>query len=113
MKLLKGLSYAMALVTFISFESAQPAAAQNNSLAAATCQSMLSLSIPDTQVTSATVVAQTTTLPAHCRVVGLTHGEAGSNVGVEVRLPDSWNGKLLFTTRQGYLGAFPALSNAV
>ena len=39
------------------------------------CQSMLSLSIPETQLASATVVAETATFPAHCRVVGVTHGE--------------------------------------
>lgn len=77
------------------------------------CQSMLSLSIPETELASATVVAETATFPAHCRVVGVTHGEPGSNVGVEVRLPEIWNGKLLFTTRQGYIGAFPPVGNAV
>jgi feruloyl esterase len=79
---------------------------------ATTCEAMLSVSIPHTELISAGSVAQTATVPAHCRVTAVTHGEPGSNVGVEVRLPDVWNGKLLFTTRQGYMGAFPAVSNA-
>jgi feruloyl esterase len=73
---------------------------------------MLSVSIPDTELTSATVEAQTPTVPTHCRVVGVTHGGPGSNVGLEVRLPDEWNGKLLFTTRQGYMGSLPPVTNA-
>jgi len=76
-----------------------------------TCDAVLSLSIADTELTSATVVPQVSTLPAHCRVVGVTHGEPGSNVTVEVRLPDDWNGKLFFTTRQGYMGSLPPLTN--
>jgi feruloyl esterase len=56
-------------------------------------------------------VAPTFTLPGHCRVLGVTHGEPGSNVTVEVRLPDDWNGKLLFTTRQGYMGSLPPVTN--
>ncbi len=75
------------------------------------CEALLSLNIPNTELTSATVVAQTATLPAHCRVAGVTHGEPGSNVGVEVRLPGDWNGKLLFTTKQGYLGSLAPVTN--
>jgi Tannase and feruloyl esterase len=78
-----------------------------------TCDGMLLLSIPNTEIAAATMIAAASGLPAHCRVVGVTHGEAGSNVGVEVRLPDGWNGKLLFTTRQGFLGSFAPVGNAV
>jgi hypothetical protein len=85
----------------------------DSAVSTTTCEEMLSLNIPDTELTSATVVAQTATLPAHCRVLGVTHGEPGSNVTFEVRLPDGWNGKLLFTTRQGYMGSLPPVSNAV
>ena len=76
-----------------------------------TCDAMLALSIPDTELTSATVVPQTATIPAHCRIVSVTHGEPGSNVIVEVRLPDDWNGKLLFTTRLAFIGSLPAVTN--
>jgi feruloyl esterase len=74
---------------------------------------MLSLSIRNTEILSATVVAGTGPLPAHCRVVGVTHGEPGSNVGFDVRLPVSWNGKLLMTTRQAFIGSVAPLFNAV
>jgi feruloyl esterase len=77
----------------------------------AACEALLSLSIPNTVLTSANVVAETATVPAHCRVSGVTSGEPGSTVIVEVRLPDGWNGKLLFTTRQGFMGAVPPVSN--
>src|SRR5512136_1287826 len=93
--------------------AAGPVFAQSPAASATTCAAMLSLSIPDTELTSASVVPQNGARPAHCRVVGVTHGEPGSNVGVEVRLPDGWNGKLLFTTRQGYMGATPPVGNAI
>ncbi|MGE5362385.1 MAG: tannase/feruloyl esterase family alpha/beta hydrolase, partial [Bacteroidales bacterium] len=76
-----------------------------------TCEAMLSVNIPDTEINSATVIAATATRPAHCDVVAVTHGEPGSTVGVEVRLPDGWNGKLLFTTKQGFLGSLAPLGN--
>ena len=50
---------------------------------------MLSLSIPNTEILSATVVPAFGPVPAHCWVVGVTHGELGSNVGFDVRLPAS------------------------
>ena len=46
-------------------------------VATTACEALPSLSIPDTVLTSAPVVTQTPTLPAHCRVVGVTHGEPG------------------------------------
>ena len=85
-----------------------------SSLAAgiAICSDMLSLNIPNTEITSALVVAAAGAVPAHCRVVAVTHGEPGSNVGVDVRMPDSWNGKLLMTTRQGFMGSLVPVGNA-
>jgi feruloyl esterase len=74
---------------------------------------MLSLSIPETEITSATVVDASGPLPAHCWVIGVTHGEPGSNVGFDVRLPNNWNGKLLFTARQGFMGSLAPLFNDV
>jgi Tannase and feruloyl esterase len=75
------------------------------------CTSILSLVIPDTEIHSAAVVPASGTFPQHCRVTAVTHGEPGSNVGVEVRMPDGWNEKILATTRQGYMGSFPPLTN--
>src|SRR5215469_18483547 len=51
------------------------------------CTNLLSLSIPDTEIKSAAMVAASGTSPAQCRVTAVTHGEPGSNVGVEVRMP--------------------------
>lgn len=79
----------------------------------ANCEPMLSVTMPNTEMITSTFVAAIFTIPAHCRVVASTHGEPGSNVTVEVRLPDDWNGKLVFTTRQGFMGALPPLGNAV
>jgi hypothetical protein len=80
-------------------------------VSSASCSYLVTLTLPDTELTSATVVAANGLLPAHCRVVGVTHGEPGSNIGVELRLPDAWNGKLLMTTRQGYMGSLPPVTN--
>jgi hypothetical protein len=87
--------------------------AQSPEVSAATCDAMVSLSIRDTQLITATVVAPTPTVAAHFLVVAVTHGEPGWNVGVEVRLPTEWNGKLLFTSRQGYMGSFPPVTNLI
>jgi Tannase and feruloyl esterase len=85
-----------------------PAAAQHIN-----CSAMAALAIPNTEILSATVVDSISPLPRHCWVVGITHGEPGSNVGFDVRLPDNWNGKLLFTTRQGFIGSLAPPSNSV
>src|SRR5579864_908977 len=99
---------AILLAAFFWLASTQPAAAQNNN-----CSAMLSLSIPNTEILSASVVGAFGPLPAHCWVVGVTQGESGSNVRFDVRLPDNWNRKLLFTTRQGFMGSLAPLFNAV
>lgn len=63
MKLLKTLSnLAIVVVTFLLLANTKPAAAEIT----AKCQAMLSLSIPDTEVTSETVVDASGPLPAHC-----------------------------------------------
>ena len=110
MKLLTNLWTLAALVVgmFFCVCSAAPAAAQGNG-----CSAMLSLTIPNTEILAASVVPAFGPLPAHCWVIGVTHGEPGSNVGFDVRLPDKWNGKLLFTTRQGYMGSLAPLFNSV
>jgi len=99
---------AIMVVAFSWFGNATTAAAQENN-----CSAMLSLTIPSTEILAATVIDAFGPLPAHCWVVGVTHGEPGSNVGFDVRLPGNWNGKLLFTTRQGYMGSLAPLFNAV
>jgi feruloyl esterase len=108
MKSLKTLSNVPIVVaTFFFLASTQFAAAQDNN-----CGAMLSLSIPNTEILSATVVPAFGPLAAHCWVIGVTHGEPGSNVGFDVRLPAEWNRKMLFTTRQGFIGSLAPLFNA-
>jgi feruloyl esterase len=77
------------------------------------CIDMLALNLAGTEIKSATIVAAGGSLPAHCWVVAVTHGEPGSNVGVDVRMPENWNGKLLMTTRQGFMGSLVPVGNPV
>jgi feruloyl esterase len=79
----------------------------------ASCADMLALNLADTEIKSATTVAPAGVLPAHCWVVAVTHGEPGSNVTVDLRMPASWNGKLLMTTRQGFMGSLVPVGNPV
>lgn len=104
----KGTYETIVFAAFVWLACTQLAAAQDNN-----CSAMLSLSIPNTEILSATEVPSFSPVPAHCWVVGVTHGESGSNVGFDVRLSDNWNGKLLFTTRQGFMGSLAPLFNAV
>jgi hypothetical protein len=93
------------------------------SLSAATCDSLVSLKIADTTITSAQTVAAGTflppnaradspaasaykNLPAFCRVEGFIAPAADSHIGFEVWLPASgWNGKYLGVGNGGFAGA--------
>lgn len=100
------------IIPFVLLVSALPSESVTaQSPPVSTCGALLSLAIPDTQLATATVVPQAGAVPAHCRVLAVTHGEPNSNVTVEVRLPDDWNGKLLFTTKQGYIGSVAPVTN--
>jgi len=59
-----------------------------------------------TQLMSATVVPESATAPAHC----LVSAYIAPNVGVDVRLPLSWNGKLAMVGCGGFCGHKPELS---
>lgn len=88
--------------------------------AAASCEDLKSVKLPDGVVESATPTAATDsialspTLPglpapaAFCRVKVRLKPTAGSDIGVEVWLPEkaAWNGKLLGTGNGGYGGSF-------
>src|SRR5262245_7486398 len=94
---------------------------------AATCESLVTLSLPHTTVTLAqSVPAGTFTppvgppqpgLPAFCRVVGAWHPTSDSTFGSEVGIPagTSWNGKYLQAGNGGFAGSIPysALANAL
>jgi len=94
---------------------------------AATCESLLGLSLPHTTITlvqsvpagtfTPPVGAPQTGLPAFCRVVGASHPTTTSDIGFEVWVPAGadWNGKYLQVGNGGFAGSIPygALANAL
>ena len=85
---------------------------------AASCESLAALAIPSTAIRSAVLVSagpssagrgagQGGQLPAYCRVGAVATPVAGSEIHIEVWLPEAavWNGKLLGTGNGGYSGA--------
>jgi feruloyl esterase len=73
--------------------------------ATADCAAVQSLKLPDVAVTSAEAVA-TPTAPsrvkvAHCKVRGVI----GTEIGFEVLLPDSWNGRFAMGGGGGFAGS--------
>ncbi len=100
-------------------------------VAAATCESLTNLAIPNVTIASATSVAAgasipgagrgragtTSGLPAFCRVAGVSRPLPDSEVHFEVWLPasESWNGKFQGTGNGGYSGAldFAAMQRAL
>jgi feruloyl esterase len=73
-------------------------------LDAATCTGLLRLSIPDTTITSAALVAADGELPEHCKVQGRIETE----INFELRLPTTWNGKFYHRGAGGFVGSIPA-----
>jgi feruloyl esterase len=99
---------------------------------AATCESLASLALPETTITSAqTVVAgaftmpgggfmpspiSPKTLPAFCRVAATLRPSKDSDIKIEVWLPsDGWNGKFQGVGNGGWTGSitYPALMAAL
>jgi feruloyl esterase len=94
--------------------------------AAATCESLASLTLPDTSITSAHSVAAGAftlpgrpafkDLPAFCRVEATLKPSSDSDIKVEVWLPASgWNGKFQAVGNGGWAGviSYPALDQAL
>ncbi len=100
----------------------------------ATCESLASLALPDTTITSATAVpagpfslpgaqgrvgatAPSLTVPAFCRVAATLKPTPESHIKIEVWLPtaEGWNGKLLGTGNGGAGGviSYPSLLNGL
>ena len=74
-------------------------------LAAGTCESLATLVLPNTTMTSATVAAAEN-LPAYCRVDGTIKPTADSAILFEVWMPSAgWNGKFKENGNGGYAGA--------
>ena len=98
---------------------------------AATCESLASLALPDTTITSAQVVAagaltlptggfpsavSPKNLPAFCRVAATIRPSKDSDIKIEVWLPaEGWNGKFQGVGNGGWLGAivYPSLMEAL
>src|SRR5262245_30167463 len=59
------------------------------------CADLAAVALPDTTITSATLVPASAPTPATCRVHAVvTHPPAGDTVNVDVWLPvDGWNGR--------------------
>src|SRR5260221_3034248 len=85
---------------------------------AATCESLASLSLPNTAITGAqSVPAGTfatptgqvfTNMPAFCRVTGTATPTSDSDINFEVWLPaTAWNGKFNGDGNGGYGGSLP------
>jgi len=93
---------------------------------AATCESLLTLALPGTTLTTAEVrpageftppgLKPIPNLPAFCRVAGTLKPSADSDIGFEVWLPTAnWNGKFQGIGNGGYAGAisFGGLADAL
>ena len=99
---------------------------------AATCESLASLTLPDTTITMAQTVAagaftmpgggfmpspvSPKSLPAFCRVAATLRPSKDSDIKIEVWLPaDGWNGKFQGVGNGGWVGAiiYPALMEAL
>ena len=93
---------------------------------AATCESLSSLTLPNTAITIAEAVpagsfttpfnATLINLPAFCRVAATLRPSPDSNIKIEVWLPGGgWNGKFEAVGNGGWAGAIPyaAMANAL
>src|ERR1700720_4831529 len=103
------------------------------SASAASCESLASLKLPNTTVTSANNVAagafmppspggstaaasQFSNVPAFCRVAATLRPSSDSDIKIEIWLPVSgWNGKFQAVGNGGFAGviSYPALAAAV
>ena len=85
-------------------------------LVAASCESLASLALPDTTITSAQTVADSKGLPPYCRVAATLKPSSDSDIKIEVWMPESgWNGKFQAVGNGGWSGsiATPALAAGV
>jgi feruloyl esterase len=82
-------------------------------LAQQTCESLIGLKLPHTTVTSATSVAGTASIPAHCAVQATARPTSDSEIKFELWLPASeWNGKYEQVGNGGWAGSIPVSSLA-
>src|SRR3954471_18338803 len=67
------------------------------------CDALAGKVIGGATVVSTTVVTATGTLPLYCKVAA----RIDPKLNMELRLPDNWNGKLLYGGGGGYNGSIP------
>ncbi|HEY2017115.1 MAG TPA: tannase/feruloyl esterase family alpha/beta hydrolase, partial [Bryobacteraceae bacterium] len=88
-----------ALTVILALASVTPAVA-------ASCESLKSLSLPNTTITAAETVAAGQSSVAYCRVAATLKPTADSDIAVEVWLPASgWNGKYQAVGNGGWSGS--------
>lgn len=83
---------------------------------AASCDSLASLSLQDTTITSAQAVTANKDLPPYCRVAATLKPSSDSDIKIEVWMPSSgWNGRFEAVGNGGWSGAIStsALAAAV
>jgi len=74
------------------------------------CGNLITLSLPDTVITSATVVQASGNVPEYCRVIGGVE----TVILFEIALPTTaWNGKFFYVGGGGYNGNIPSLTYAL
>ena len=70
------------------------------------CESLASLALPDTTITSAQVVSSNKDLPPYCRIAATLKPSADSDIKIEVWMPASgWNGRFQAVGNGGWSGA--------
>jgi feruloyl esterase len=122
MKLLSGGFWGVILATALSSQTGA---------ATASCESLASVSVPDTTITAAQTVAAGAfrpptaspaggegfkSLPSFCRVAATLRPSQDSDIKIEVWLPTSgWNGKFEAVGNGGWAGtiSYPAMSRAL
>jgi feruloyl esterase len=94
------------LTQFIVLAPALPALA-------ASCESLASLSLPNTTIAPPQVIAAARGIPEYCRVAATLQPTSDSDIKIEVWLPVSgWNGKYLAVGNGGWSGAINPTSMA-
>src|SRR5271165_2573528 len=100
-------------VSFVALSLAAPVSAH----AAGTCaaDALNAIKVPNLTIASATEDGASGPFPGHCDIKGsvATGGDgAGPNsAGVEIKLPETWNGKLVFFGVGGLAGSLSPSAN--
>jgi feruloyl esterase len=73
------------------------------------CESLATLALPDTTITTAQIVSANKDLPPYCRVAATLKPSSDSDIKIEVWMPTSgWNGKFEAVGNGGWSGSIAA-----